>query len=41
MPVMKFFDLPATPRASFAVYNTTAEVEALFAALTVAREMLG
>ena len=41
MPVMKFFDLPATARASFAVYNTTAEVDALVSALGVAREMLG
>ncbi len=41
MPVMKFFDLPATARASFAVYNTTAEVDALIDALGVAREMLG
>jgi cysteine desulfurase/selenocysteine lyase len=41
MPVMKFFDLPATARASFAVYNTTTEVDALVDALGVAREMLG
>ncbi|MGA0027526.1 MAG: cysteine desulfurase [Steroidobacteraceae bacterium] len=41
MPVMKFFDLPATARASFAVYNTTTEVDALVDALRVAREMLG
>jgi len=33
--------LPATARASFAVYNTTAEVDALIDALGVAREMLG
>ncbi len=33
MPVMQRFDLPATARASFAIYNTMAEVDALFAAI--------
>ena len=28
-PVMQYFGLPATSRASFAFYNTTAEVDAL------------
>ncbi len=41
MPVMEFFDLPATARASFAFYNTREEVDALVAALGRAREMLG
>jgi cysteine desulfurase/selenocysteine lyase len=41
MPVMEFFGLPATARASFAFYNTRAEVDRLVAALHVAREMLG
>jgi cysteine desulfurase/selenocysteine lyase len=40
MPVMEFFGVPATARASFAFYNTRAEVERLVAALHVAREML-
>ncbi|MBP6107385.1 MAG: cysteine desulfurase [Steroidobacteraceae bacterium] len=41
MPVMDFFGLPATARASFAFYNTPAEIERLVAALLTAREMLG
>jgi len=41
MPVMEFFGVPATARASFAFYNTRAEVDRLVAALSVAREMLG
>ncbi len=34
MPVMERYGIPATARASFALYNTRAEVDALFAALT-------
>ncbi|HET9692833.1 MAG TPA: cysteine desulfurase [Steroidobacteraceae bacterium] len=41
MPVMEFFNVPATARASFAFYNTRAEVDQLVAALHTAREMLG
>ena len=41
MPVMEFFGLPATARASFAFYNTRAEVDRLVDAVHVAREMLG
>ncbi|WP_297473320.1 cysteine desulfurase [Ferrovum sp.] len=33
MPVMDFFSLPATARASFALYNTLEEVERLFQAI--------
>ncbi len=33
MPVMEFFGVAATTRASFALYNTHAEVEALFHAI--------
>jgi len=33
MPVMARFGVPATVRASFALYNTTAEVDSLFGAL--------
>jgi len=40
MPVMDFFGVPATARASFAFYNTRAEVDRLVDALSVAREML-
>jgi cysteine desulfurase/selenocysteine lyase len=41
MPVMEFFDIPATARASFACYNTTGDVEALCAALARVREVFG
>jgi cysteine desulfurase/selenocysteine lyase len=40
-PVMDFFGVPATARASFAFYNTVEEVEALTAALEEAREVFG
>ncbi len=33
MPVMQRFDVPATARASFAIYNTMAEVDALIASI--------
>lgn len=39
MPVMQFYKIPATARASFSIYNTKAEVDALFASLTKARDM--
>ena len=39
MPVMEFFDVPATARASFAFYNTCAEVDQLVGALHRAREL--
>jgi cysteine desulfurase/selenocysteine lyase len=41
MPVMEFYGVPATARASFAFYNTRAEVDRLVAALRIAQEMLG
>ena len=41
MPVMEYYGVPATARASFAFYNTPAEVDRLVAALHTAREMLG
>jgi cysteine desulfurase/selenocysteine lyase len=41
MPVMQHFGVPATVRASFAAYNTVEEIDALFAALTRAREIFG
>jgi cysteine desulfurase/selenocysteine lyase len=39
MPVMEFFRLPATVRASFALYNTFEEIDRLAAALPRARAM--
>jgi cysteine desulfurase/selenocysteine lyase len=41
MPVMDFFRVPATARASFSFYNTRDEIDRLVAALELAREMLG
>ena len=41
MPVMSFFNIPATARASFGCYNTRADVAALVAALGKAREVFG
>ena len=41
MPVMEFYGVPATARASFSFYNTRAEIDRLVEALHVAREMLG
>jgi cysteine desulfurase/selenocysteine lyase len=38
MPVMQRFSLPATARASFAIYNTLAEVDALVHAIEVTRK---
>jgi cysteine desulfurase/selenocysteine lyase len=39
MPVMEFFQLPATARASFALYNTFEEIDRLAAALPRARAL--
>jgi cysteine desulfurase/selenocysteine lyase len=41
MPVMDYFDVPATARASFACYSNDADIEALVAALAKAREVFG
>ncbi|HVC29793.1 MAG TPA: cysteine desulfurase [Steroidobacteraceae bacterium] len=41
MPVMTFFEIPATARASFGCYNTEADVASLAAALGKAREVFG
>ncbi len=41
MPVMDFFEVPATARASFACYSTPGEVERLVAALRKVRELFG
>jgi cysteine desulfurase/selenocysteine lyase len=39
MPVMQFFNVPATARVSFGMYTTVSEVDALVAALHKTREM--
>lgn len=41
MPVMDYFNVPATARASFAFYNTFEEVDRLVAALEHTRRVLG
>jgi cysteine desulfurase/selenocysteine lyase len=41
MPVMDFYGVAATARASLAFYNTTAEIERLATALDKAREVFG
>ena len=40
-PLMNFFDVPATLRASLAFYNTRAEVDAFVAAIARVRKLLG
>ena len=40
-PIMDFFGVPATARASFAFYNTVEEVDTLTKALMEAREVFG
>ena len=39
MPLMQYFDVPGTARASFAFYNTLEEVERLFEALSKIQRM--
>ena len=39
MPVMQFFNVPATARVSFGMYNTESEVDVLIDALHQSREM--
>ena len=39
MPVMEFFDVPATARASFGCYSRESDIDALVAALYKAREV--
>lgn len=41
MPVMDFYDVPATARASFACYNDDSDIERLTAALAEARKVFG
>lgn len=40
-PIMDFFGIPATVRASFSFYNTFKEVDALAEGLIIARKVLG
>ena len=40
-PVMQRFNIPATARASFGLYNTRAEVDALVAGIHKVREVMG
>ena len=40
-PVMQRFGIPATTRASLGVYNTTADLDRLVAALKRVQEMFG
>ena len=40
-PVMKCFNIPATARASFGLYNTSEEVDALAAGIRKVREVMG
>jgi len=40
MPVMQFFDVPATARVSFAAYNLRTEIDVFLEALEKARQML-
>jgi cysteine desulfurase/selenocysteine lyase len=40
MPVMRFFNVPATARVSFAAYNLRAEIDVFLDALEQARKML-
>lgn len=41
MPLMQRFGLPATARASFALYNTRADVDALISGIHKVRELFG
>ena len=40
-PIMDFYEIPGTVRASFAFYNTRAEIDVLVAAVNKAKMMLG
>jgi cysteine desulfurase/selenocysteine lyase len=41
MPVMQRFGVPATVRASFGLYNTCDDIDALVAAMTQVEEVFG
>lgn len=40
-PIMRFFDIPATSRASFAFYNTTAEIDRLIDGIEQVKTIMG
>ena len=40
-PVMEFFKIPATSRASFGMYNTKTEIDALVTAIYKVKEVFG
>jgi cysteine desulfurase / selenocysteine lyase len=40
-PIMELFGVPATTRASWGVYNTRADIDALIAAIWKAKEVFG
>jgi len=40
MPVMQYYGIPGTARASFAFYNTLEDVDRFFTALARARDIL-
>jgi hypothetical protein len=39
MPVMDFFEVPATARASFAMYNTKEEVDVLINGIDISQQL--
>lgn len=39
MPLMQHFQVPATVRASFGIYNTLSDIDALFAGILLAKEL--
>lgn len=41
MPVMTYFGIPATARASFAIYNTLEEIDTFIAGIAEVKEVLG
>jgi cysteine desulfurase/selenocysteine lyase len=41
MPVMDFFQVPATARASFAIYNTKQEIDSLMKGIEQLIEVFG
>jgi cysteine desulfurase/selenocysteine lyase len=41
MPVMEYYGVPGTTRASFAFYNTREEVDALMTGIEKVREVFG
>lgn len=39
-PIMDFFGIPGTLRASFSFYNTTSEIDRMIDSIKVAKQML-